>query len=175
MQILAKFCLIFEYMIIYNEETNDQNNYVKNNYYFLQVLTFFLFCKYILKIRYYKHQLISFIGIMTIGILRWIFIFFFINDKSIKELYIFLIELLLIIIYSIYYGYINGLMEYKFLSPYKCCLIFGIINTPIILIIDFIISYIPCKINYLCEKDNYYFKIIEIFDRLKLEIKEYFF
>ena len=56
-------------------------------------------------------------------------------------------------------------MEYKFLSPYKCCLIFGIINTPIILIIDFIISYIPCNINYLCGKDDYYYKIVEIFDK----------
>ena len=65
-------------------------------------------------------------------------------------------------------------MEYKFLSPYKCCLIFGIINTPIILIIDFIISFIPCSNNFLCEKkDDKYYKIIGIFNELK--IHEYFF
>ena len=60
-------------------------------------------------------------------------------------------------------------MEYKFLSPYKCCFLIGIINTPIILIIDFIISFIPCNNNFLCEKkDNEYYKIIGIFNELKI-------
>jgi len=47
-------------------------------------------------------------------------------------------------------------MEFKYFSPFQCCYLFGIVNTPIILIIYFIVSYIPCHNKFLCgEKKNF--------------------
>ena len=45
------------------------------------------------------------------------------------------------IINAIYYLYIKGLMIYKFISPYKCNYMIGIINVPLIIIIYIIISF----------------------------------
>jgi hypothetical protein len=93
----------------------------------------------------------------------------------IYELVVFLIKLLTGLFDAIYYGYIKGLMQYKFLSPYKCCFIFGIINTPIILIIYFIISFIDCNYDFFCKDfqiDNRFDNIMDIFD--VMQIHEYF-
>ena len=62
-------------------------------------------------------------------------------------------------------------MQFKYLSPYKCSFIFGIINTPIILIIYFIISFIDCNPTTFC-KDGHFDDITNIFN--KLGIHEYF-
>ena len=42
---------------------------------------------------------------------------------------------------SIFYAYIKILMEYKYYSPFQCCYLFGIVNTPLILIIYYSFSY----------------------------------
>ena len=70
-------------------------------------------------------------------------------------------------------------MEYKFFSPYKCCFLLGIINTPIILIMHKIFSFINChdtfcrliqnslvnmdKIIYSLGRREFFFLIILIF------------
>ena len=146
---------------------------LNNEYTFIEFLMIFLFSEFALKIRYYKHQIITCISIIIIGMIRWIYIFFFINEKKNRtyEFCAFLIELLTGVFDAIYYGYVKGLMQYKFMSPYKCCFIFGIINTPTILIIYFIISFIDCKFDFFC-KDDHFDSIMNIFDNM--EIQEYF-
>jgi hypothetical protein len=162
-------CEIISKIIIKKEE-----NQINNEYTFFKFFIIILFSNYALKITYYKHQWISFIVVIIIGTIRWIYIQFFINEnKNMNyQLYAFLFELLRGIFEGIYYGYIKGLMQYKFLSPYKCCFIFGMINTPIILIIYFIISFMGCKFDFFCEGKVHFDNIMDIFD--DMEIQEYF-
>ena len=55
-------------------------------------------------------------------------------------------------------------MKYKFISPYKCNYMIGIINVPIIILISFIISLTPLgNIN----NDYYYDNIFEFFNNLR--------
>ena len=124
-------------------------NFIKNKYFFIEVIIWFLFSKYFLKTTHYKHQSFSIIGIMIIGTIRFIYIFCHNFEIWYIELINLFIELITIITDSISYGYIKGLMEYKFFSPYKCCYIIGMINFPIILIIYFIVTYTPCYSDYL--------------------------
>ena len=62
-------------------------------------------------------------------------------------------------------------MEKYYFSPFKICYLFGIINIPIILILYFIISYIPCEKSHFCYikyYNKYYFdNIYNYFINLK--------
>ena len=60
------------------EEGEEQNvqKFINNEYFFIEVLIWFFFSKYFLKITHYKHQNIAIIGIMIIGIIRSIYIFY---------------------------------------------------------------------------------------------------
>jgi hypothetical protein len=112
---------------------------------------------------------------MIIGVIRWIYIFYFnLNQKNNYiqcEIYILLLELFNIIIESIYFGYIKGLMEYKFFSPYLCCFITGIINTPIIIIIYIAVSFIKCDNKFFCEEENKPFD--DITQAFSFDLKKY--
>ena len=171
--IIKSGCKIIEDTIVKTEP--NLNNIFNNKYKFVDFLMIYLFSRYALNIRYYKHQIMSFIGISIIGAIRYIYIQFFINENTNKtyELLFFFIKLLIGVFEAIYYGYVKGLMQFKYLSPYKCSFIFGIINTPIILIIYFIISFIDCPKPF-CNDDNdgHFDTIMNIFT--KLEIHEYF-
>ena len=72
--IINSGCKIIENIIIEKEE-----NQINNEYIFIDFLIIFLLSKFALKISYYKHQIIACIGIIIIGAIRWIYIFFFIN------------------------------------------------------------------------------------------------
>jgi hypothetical protein len=63
-------------------------------------------------------------------------------------------------------------MEYKFVSPDTCSFITGIINTPIILIIYIIVSFIPCRNEFLSGAKGYFDDIRLLFKIF--EIREYF-
>ena len=100
------------------------------------------------------HQNISSIFFIITEIIKNIFII--INNKSYENPN-FAILTLLKIIYSylspIYYLYIQDLMKYKYISPYKCNFMIGIINFPLLIIMMFIISFTPLgkknkKINF---------------------------
>ena len=151
--LVGEFCdLLIE---VINSNFYKGEDLIKKNYFFIEVLIWFLFSKYFLNITYYKQQIFSIFGIMIIGIIRLIYLFFI--DSKINwlvELFKLFIELILIICDSVFYGYIKGLMEYKFYSPYKCCYMFGMINFPIILIIYFIVSFIPCNSEFFCKEVN---------------------
>ena len=148
-----------EQKLIFNEE-----------YYFLQLLFLYLLSYFIYKTRLYKHQYYSIIIILIIGLIRYL-----IKIKYQLESFIFLLFQIFITFFeSIITLYIKGLMKYKFFSPYKACYFFGIINTILVLIIFFIVSYIPCD-NFLCNvyhNGKYYFdNIYTIFPNYSLSNK----
>ena len=131
-----------------------------DDYFFIEYLVIFLLPK-LGKEVYYKHQYISFFVLILIEIIKNIYFFI---KKSYKEYNIISIILNIIysIFYAIYYIYIKGLMKYKYISPYKCNYMIGIINVPIIILLYFIISFTPLGNN---NKDNeyYYDNIFEFF------------
>ena len=148
-----------EQKLIFNEE-----------YYFLQLLFLYLLSYFIYKTRLYKHQYYSIIIILIIGLIRYL-----IKIKYQLESFIFLLFQIFITFFeSIITLYIKGLMKYKFFSPYKACYFFGIINTILVLIIFFIVSYISCD-NFLCNvyhNGKYYFdNIYTIFPNYSLSNK----
>ena len=169
------FCELFIDKI--NERCYDNKEVINNYYYFISFLIWFLFSNYYLKINHYKHQYISIIAVTIIGIIKltYLSIKTYINKPFymwwLIELLKLFIELLSILTSSIGYGYIKGLMEYKFFSPYKCCFIVGIINLPIILIIYIIVSYIPCYSNVICnnEEERHFDNINILFTRFNLK------
>jgi hypothetical protein len=169
LKLFVDFLDHFEDIIIRNYEV-----YLKNELFFVEIVLWFFFSKYVLKMPYYRHQYVSVIGVMILRAIKLAhMIFISVKPKNIiYEVYILLLELLSIVIESICFGYLKGLMEYKFWSPYKCCFIVGIINTPIVLIIYFIVTYIPCHSEFLCGENEHYDNIIEAFSNL--EPKEYF-
>ena len=170
--IMSIFLLILEIMDAILEE-NSQNIYDERNYY-LEFLILFLLSKYILHINFYSHHNISIISIISFGLIRYFFKIFIIIKHFDKIL--FLINFIYIILEYIKFAYIKGLIDYKYFSIYKACYVFGIINLPIIIILYFIVSYIPCETNYLCTlefKDKKYFdNIYGIFK--DLSVREFF-
>ena len=61
---------------------------------------------------------------------------------------------------SFYFGYFKIFMEKYYFSPFKICYLVGIINSPIILIVYFIFSYLPCEKSHFCYikyNNKYYF------------------
>jgi len=89
---------------------------------------------------YYKHQNVSFFIFTLIEIIK---IIYFLFDKINKYYLVIFIEIIISILYAFYYIYIKGLMEYKFISPYKYNFLVGIFNFPLIIIIYLIISFTP--------------------------------
>ena len=51
-------------------------------------------------------------------------------------------------------------MKYKYISPYKCNFMIGVINVPIIILISFIISFTPLGNT---KNDYYYDNIFELY------------
>ena len=175
LKIVENFCNLFSDKM--NEKFYNYNEEINNDYFFISFIIWFLFSNYYLKINHYKHQYISIIAVTIIGIIKltYLSIKTYINKSFnmwwLIELLKLFIELLSILTSSIGYGYIKGLMEYKFFSPYKCCFIVGIINLPIILIIYIIVSYIPCYSNVICnnEEERHFDNINILFTRFNLK------
>ena len=143
-----------------NNNNNNESNNINEDFLFFDFLNFYLFSKFLLKTTYYIHQNIAIIGIMIIGIIKFIY-----NNLThhsswhIRGINI-ILNLIYILIDCIFYGYMKGLMEYKYFSPYKCSHITGLINFPIILIIFIIVLYIPCESEFFCNyngKENNHF------------------
>ena len=79
-------------------------------------------------------------------------------------------EAFIYLLNGIYYGYIYNLMINKRYSGYKCCYIFGFINTFLIVIIYITATYAPCNIDFLCEGDEHLDNIYSLFQ--DVEIRE---
>ena len=120
-------------------------------YIFMEILIWFLLPSFFLRMNNYIHQKISIIFITIIGIIKITLKNYQNNEVNYKEI---LLESLIYLINGLYFGYINGLMKFKNFSIFKCCYIFGFMNTFVLIVIYLIATYAPCNVKYLCGEDN---------------------
>ena len=99
---------------------------------------------------YYRHQKFSFFTFTLIEILKTILFLF---DKTLDNNLAIFFAIINSIIFAFYLIYIKGLIKYKYISPYTCNFIIGIITFPLIIIIYFIISFTSIG----DENNDYYF------------------
>ena len=138
--------------------------YILNYSFNFEIIMLFLLIKILSKNQYYRHHYLSIIFLTLSSISYFIYEY---TDNSIG---IFFLHLLCDILYSFFRAliliYIKGLMKYKYITPYKACYSFGLINFVIITIILIISSFIPCN-SELCKVEynnkNYFGNIIPIF------------
>ena len=137
------------------------NGYYKEEYFFFENIIWFIAPKYIFKKTYYKHQKLAILVILIIGLIRSIITITVFDKFNYKQL---LVEIFIHSGSSIFYGYIKTLIEFKYFSPFQCCYFFGIVNTPLIIIIYFLVSHIPCNNKFLCGEKMYFDNIYSLFD-----------
>ena len=137
------------------------NGYYKEEYWVFETIIWFIAPKFIFKMTYYKHQKIAILIIIIIGVIRSIIVMSVFNKFNYKQI---LIEIFIHSGDAIFYGYIKALMEFKYFSPFQCCYLFGIVNTPLIIIVYFIVSYIPFNNKFLCGEKKYFDNIYSLFD-----------
>ena len=132
-----------------------------DDYFFFEYIIIFVVPKLDKEV-YYKHQYISFLILILVEVIKNIY--FFIRELYKKTSIISIVlNIIYSILYAIYYLYIKGLMKYKYISPYKCNFMIGVINVPIIILISFIISFTS-----LGNTNNvyYYDNIFELFKNI---------
>ena len=129
----------------------------EDDYLFCEFLVIFILPLLLTDISYYNHQKIAFI-ILTLFEFSKSFYFNFIYDEFLlSDIWKILLNLISAILYSTFFVYINGLMEYKFISPYKCCYMIGMINVPLIIIIYIVLPL------FFEECNDYCFNIVDLF------------
>ena len=138
-------------------EENKINKEYNDDYLLLEVLIIFSVNK-IGKEVYYKHQNISFLILIFIGAIKYIY--FYSNNPKFSYISI-ILNIIYSVLYAIYYLFIKRLMRNKFITPYKCNYIIGIINVPLIILIYLIISVTP----FGNTNNSYYYD--NIFDAFK--------
>ena len=142
------------------------NGYYIEEYFVFETLIWFIIPKFIFKKTYYKHQKIAIGFIIIIGAIQSIITVFSFGKFNYKQL---LLEIFIHSGDAIFYGYIKVLMEFKYFSPFQCCYLFGIVNTPLILIAYFIVSHIPCNNKFLCDGKEYFDNIYSLFYNLSFK------
>ena len=135
LSLFKRFSLLLVDILNKSEANEDYN--------FYEYILFYITSIYILKRNYYKHQFISIIFIVLLGIVKYAIKKTYLEVA--KNYYILILDLFNSILTCIIYGYVKGLMEYKYFSIYKSAYIFGMIDVPSIIILYFIISYIPSE------------------------------
>ena len=161
--------LLLEFIEIVLKKLNKEKQKYEDDFLLFKFLVVFLLPKYFSEV-YYKHQNISIIFFILLEIIKTIF--FIIKNKEYEKENFITIAILRVIYSSLsalYYLYLKELMKYKYISPYKCNFMIGIINFPLLIMIMFIISFTP-----LGKKENkniFCDNIIELFqDITKLNI-----
>ena len=114
-----------------------------------ELIFMFLIYKFVYKFRIYQHQYVSILFLTILGLTTFIIR----NLDNINEgliLFKLFIQILYSFLKSIITVYISMWMKYKYISPYKACWVFGIINFIIITIIYVIVSLVPCNNENFC-------------------------
>jgi len=125
--------------IMNTKEGNDKKKEI--NFIFIELLLIFLLSKCFTH-EYYKHQNISILLVIIIGIIKTIYCTIKYEIYQIPNFAIIVIfNIINYFLYSVYYISIKGLMKYKFISPYKSNFMIGVINVPLIIIIYIIITF----------------------------------
>ena len=163
---IAFIYLIHDFAFIFSdryivEKDNEKQLKLKGNFFYAFMLLFFM-SVFIYKKNYYKHQYISVILIICLGIIRYLVKFIDSDNSKIKYDDIIFEILFHISIYtclSLYISFSQKYMEKYFVSPWEACCIVGIFNLSSNLILYFIFSFISCKKNTFCSleyKNKYY-------------------
>jgi len=135
LSLFKRFSLLLVDILNKNEANEDYN--------FYEYILFYITSIYILKRNFYSHQYISIIFIVLLGIVKYAIKKIYLEVAM--NYYILILDLFNSILTCIIYGYVKGLMEYKYFSIYKSAYVFGMIDVPAIIILYFIISYIPSE------------------------------
>ena len=154
-ELIIEFCYIF---------TNIINDYDYNEkYFFVEILIWFFFPSIFLKLTFYKHQYTAIIIITIIGLIKTSISSFINKSFDYKTL---ILEIIIYTLNGIIYGYLKGLMEYKLFSPYKCCYAIGLINSILLIIMYFIVTYAPCNLEILCEEEEHLDNVYSLFENI---------
>jgi len=161
--------LIDDFLIIFIKAKKNQGFIIFNEEYnSIEFILLFIISIFIFKMFYYKHQHTSITLIIIMELFRYVIRQY--NDNNFSFDY-FILQGLRALCDCIFFGYIKALMEYKYFSEYKCCYIFGFVNTPILIVLYLIFSHISFKEeNLLCSLEyngSYYFdNIYSIFKNI---------
>ena len=154
-ELIIEFCYIFANII---------NDYDYNEkYFFVEILIWFFFPSIFLKLTFYKHQYTAIIIITIIGLIKTSISSFINKSFDYKTL---ILEVIIYTLNGIIYGYLKGLMEYKLFSPYKCCYAIGLINSILLIIMYFIVTYAPCNLEILCEEEEHLDNVYSLFENI---------
>lgn len=143
----AILLLIVDYIKIIiqikNQEIGDQL-ILNEQYNFVILICIIIFAYLFYKMKFYKHQIYSVLIIILLGIGRYLIKmdFYYGFFEAVKLIIDLVLQVFAAIFESIVIIYSKGLMEFKFLSPYKVSYIFGLINSMIILIFLLVFSFI---------------------------------
>ena len=113
-----------------------------------ELIFIFLLSKYVYKTVFYKHQYYSILILAALSLIKFFVenIFNFINNFFIY-LGLFIALLILSFLNSLILVFVKGLMQYKYISPYKTIYSMGFVNFTILAIIYIILTFIPCEAN----------------------------
>ena len=120
-------------------------------------LFIFITCTLLVKYKFYRHQYLSTIIILILGIIKDIFKLSHQNYKqysSAEIKVIFILNIIECISLSFYLTYSKILIDKYYFSPYKVCYLFGFINGSIFFIINILLSFIPCNNSFCLLKYN---------------------
>jgi len=155
---LMLLSLEFIELILKKLNEDDPQQY-EDDFLLFKFLVVFVLPKYFSEV-YYIHKNISIIIFILVEITK--ITFWIIRDKEYEKKNFIIITILRVIYSSLsafYYLYIKDLMRHKYISPYKCNFMIGLINFPLFIIIMFIISFTP-----LGKKENKVFFCDNIFE-----------
>ena len=162
-EIITNIIAINDYKNKYGDVGNENNRFeYEDDYLFYEFLMIYFLPLFFTDITYYKHQKITFIILCLLEFTKSSYFTFFFDGFSYSDIWKILLNILSAILYSIFFAYIKGLMKYKFISPYKCCYMIGLINFPLIIIIYFILSFFNLG-DCTKEKNSYCINIFLLF------------
>ena len=145
-----KLCLditLMVYLLYFNNDSDNIFNIVLIIDFLVYAFNFeliflFLLSKIMYGIQYYRHQHVSIIVLAVIALVNLIVKNM---NKGISNLFFnFIYHLIYSFFKSLMAVYIKGLMEYKYISPYKACYRFGMTNLAIVTIVYIIVTFFPC-------------------------------
>ena len=154
--------------IIYQYDIEKDDDFMKVITFSFQfeLLFLFLLSKIMYNIQFYRHQYLSIIILILIGLAKFITKYY---NKGIDKFFIYIfVHIVYSFIKAFITVYIKGLMEYKYITPYKACYKYGLINLIIITIVYIIVSFFPCddenrSCKVIFKERHYYAHILDIF------------
>jgi hypothetical protein len=156
-------------------ETTIVNYKIKVNFWLLDLLFLAIISYLLLRLKLYKHQILSMSLIIILGIFLDLFV------GSLKELFnhfwYFLSKIFSEFCYSLSLVLNKYCMDFKFSPPYEVCLFIGLFTFLFYLFILIISSFISCNYEFCYLEDKktglYYFDSFSIYTS-KLNLKEFF-